>query len=205
MIRRAAGFTLAELLVVIAVLSVVSTLGMTAFSAVTGHYRTQSVRMDLATRAERGFAQVQDDVGRVLPTGRGAPAIRGERRMEETLRYGRVPLEDDALTLPIESVHPETGLAEHLSVRYAIDRGGPVPVLRRTLGPLGADPPAGASIEVLRGVLSMTVEFHDGTGWRRGWDGPRHPRAVRVAIVAQDPDRPFEQVARRAEFTVHVP
>lgn len=202
---RRAGFTLLELLVVIGVLSVVGTLGMTALSAVTGHYRTQSLRMDIATRADRAFAEMQADFGRALASGRGAHAIRGERRLEEVQRYGRVPLEDDAVTLPIESVHPDTGLAEHLSVRYAIDRSGPVPVLKRTLGPLGADPPQGASFDIVRGVLSMTVEFYDGATWRRGWDEARHPRAVRVSLVAQDPDRPFEQVARAAEFTVHVP
>jgi prepilin-type N-terminal cleavage/methylation domain-containing protein len=202
---RAAGFTLFEMLVVIAVLSVVSTIAVTSFSSVTSYYRTTSLRMDLAVRADAVFSEIQQDFARLAPSSRDGVAIWGERRLEETQRYGRVPLENDFFVLPIASQDPKTGLNERIAVMYSIDRSGPLPTLKRTLGPADARPPAGAQLDVATGVLSMAVEYTDGKGaWQRTWAGPGHPAAVRVSLTLRDENRPMEQVARVAEFTVNV-
>lgn len=200
-----AGFTLFEMLVVIAVLSVVSTVAVTAFSSVSSYYRTTALRMDLAVRADAVFNAMQQDFARLAPSNRDGVAIWGERRLEETQRFGRVPLENDFLVLPIASFDPKSGLSERIAVMYAVDRTTTVPTLKRTLGPADAHPPAGAQSDVAEGVLSMTVEYTDGVnGWQRVWPGPAHPSAVRVSLTLRDPNRAWEQVARVAEFTVNV-
>lgn len=201
---RRRGYTLMELLTVLAVLAVVSTIGMTILFRVNDYWNVTSIRSNLNAAAETAFATMQRDFDQVLSAKRSGISMTGSRRLEEKKRYGLVQLEDDRVTLPVETVQPETGQIERYNVMYHIARDGSTPILMRTLGALGANPPAGANHVVLEGVLSMRVEYHDGVSWLPEWNQPLLPEAVRVWLVLINPDRPWEQISREAVFAIHV-
>ncbi len=209
--RRAYGFTLIELLTVLAVMSVLTTIGVSLFFRVGDQWRVANLRLDLSRTADNVFAAMRQDFGRVIAYTRGGAPLRGEERYEETpvsgahLRFGVQRLESDVIVAPIEAVDPHSGLPERYAVMYHIDRSGATPALVRTLGPLDEAAPAGARQMIAEGVAAMRVEFHDGGGWRTGWDRPEMPKAVRVSLAVVHPDRPWEQVARKAVFDLFVP
>jgi type II secretion system protein J len=203
-IARRRGYTLLELLTVLAVLAVLSTIGMSIFYRVTDLWHVTSLRNDLNASAVNAFEMMRRDFGQTLSAKLSGVPIVGERRLEEKKRYGLVQLEDDRVTIQVQSAHPETGRIERFSALYKIDREAPVPALVRTLGALGANPPAGARQVVVEGVLAMRLEYYDGMSWQPEWKQAALPEAVRATLVMTDKDRPWEQISRQAEFAIHV-
>lgn len=203
--RARRGFTLIELLVVIAVLAVVSTIGMRAFFSVTDGWRQLSLRTALSERATAAYVTFQRDLGQVSSARLGGVAIAGQSRLEEAKRYGRVPLEDDLVTLPVQlPTAPGAPPTQRLQVTYQIDRSTDPPALVRREAALGSAPGDGAAQVVAAGVLALRVEYYDGAAWARTWSAAQHPKALRVGLVLQDADRPYEQTARTAVFAVAV-
>jgi len=200
---RRRGFTLIELLVVIAVVSVVTGIGVRAFFSVTSSWSTQTVRLGLESKAGGALDAIGRDVAQLLATGLAGQGLRGESRLEETKRFGRVMLEDDRLVLPIGERDPGGAALRHV-VHYRIDREGSLPSLVRGVGPLGGGGAVGEGLVVCAGVLSMRCEFFDGAVWQREWSRSSHPEAVRVSLVVRDEFRPEEQIARVAVFPVRV-
>jgi len=198
------GFTLVELLVVIAVLAVVSSIGMRAFFMVSDGWRQQTLRVALGERATEALDNLQQDLALVCSARLGGVAIASQGRLEETKRYGRVPLEDDVLVLPAHVRNTPDGAPLRQQVSYQIDRANGTPKLIRRVAPLGSAPGDGAALEVADGVLAIRYDFFDGSTWQRGWNAPTHPLAVRVSLVMQDLDRPYEQTARTAVFAIPV-
>lgn len=196
------GFTLIEILVVLAVLGVVTAIGTRVFVELTGAWRQAAIRTDLNEQAQRAIDAIRRDVSQVLSPRLSGVGLTNISAMEDQQRYGRVPLENDQLVLPIEFMTPD-GLARQ-SILYSIDRGGEVPVLRRTVGAFPTAPGDFAEMgsAVAEGVLSMRVEIVVVGRAYSDWRGRQTPEAVRVSIVVQDPDRPHEQIARTAEFPV---
>jgi hypothetical protein len=76
--------------------------------------------------------------------------------------------------------------------------------MRRMEGGFDKAEPQGAEEVLAEGVMSMRIEYFDGTGWRGEWNEGRHPSALRVSIVLQDLDRPYEQTARKCAFPIRV-
>lgn len=211
--RRISGFTLIELLTVLAVISVLTTIGVTLFFRVGDQWRVANLRLDLGRAADNVFSVMRQDLGRVMASNRGGVFLRGEEQHLETPlqpgtpdpRFGVQRLESDVLVAPIESVDPQNGLPERHAVMYHIDRSSPVPALVRTLGALDAPVPSGARQVLAEGVTAMRVEFYDGEAWRTGWAEEAMPKAVRVSLAVAHPNRPWEQVARKAVFDLFVP
>ncbi|MBI1319119.1 MAG: prepilin-type N-terminal cleavage/methylation domain-containing protein [Candidatus Hydrogenedens sp.] len=201
----ARGFTLLELIVVLAVLSVVSTLGISAFVSVTSYYNTTARRMALDERARQVFESIQEDCAMMVPSGFAGCSVFSKRQMEETKRYGRVPLENDQMVLPIAFYNPVTEATNRASVLYAIDRSEAQPrLIRRLEGGFGNPAPQGAEEIVAEGVLAMRIDYFDGKRWLPEWTAAQHPDAIRVSLVLQDLDRPYEQVARKCAFPIQV-
>lgn len=204
-VARRAGFSLIEMLVVLAVLSVVTTLGVSAFASITGSYRATQRVFNLEHVAQQVFESVERDCAAVTSAELCGVAVRGERKMEEQVRYGRVPLENDRLILPISYYNPVQGGVERMMAMYQIERGaGPARLVRTVQGGYSAEPPGGASTVVAEGVLSIRFEFFDGKTWQQGWDATAHPSAVRCSVTVFDLDRPGEQISRSAAFPIRV-
>lgn len=208
------GFTLLELLVVLALLSVVSGIGISVFFNVTDEWRVTALRLDMTTNAERIFAQLDRDFGQIVSAKLSGVSVLGEPRSQDVPLNPRGEgkekerafqrLEDDSLVLPIEFVSPQSGHNERACVMYHVDRSAKVPALMRTLGAFSWQPPNGAKQIVAEGVLAFRVEYDDGTAWQPRWNRPELPRAVRVSLTLSHPDRPWEQIARKAVFGIHV-
>lgn len=200
-----AGFTLFELLVVLAVMSVVSTIGVTSYNRVTGVWRVSALRMELATSAETILESIRRDMENVPSARRTGLPIQGVDVLNEEVNYRRVPLDNDRLILPIVQTNLN-GMTERLAVKYHIQRDATGGQLVRTAGPMDGTEPAGATFLISdANVLSLDVQFLDGGAWKPVWTGPGHPEAVRVALtVAGRSTREVEQITRSAVFPVRV-
>lgn len=202
--RKRAGFTLIELLVVIAVLGVVTSIGVRAFIAVSDGWRTQEVRLRLNAKAVSALDELQSKLALTVSSQLGGVAISGVTRTEEGKRYGRVALEDDRLTVPVQLAATPGSPAERYLVTYSIDRDSGLPKLVRSESRLDSDAGDSVVFEVTAGVMAMRFEYFDGAAWQRTWSQPKNPQAVRVSLVVQDEDRPYEQMARTAVLPIRV-
>ena len=131
------GFTLLELLVVMTVLSVVTTIGVTAFIRVTGYWNGASSLARLETGAAAAFESMGDDFAAVLSSRTAPGAFTGVRGGVNG--GGAAELADDRVTLPVEQVNAATGGRERVLVTYVIDRegAGAARLLRRSVPSTG--------------------------------------------------------------------
>ncbi len=208
------GFTLLELLVALVLLSVVSGIGIRVFFRISDEWRVTSLRLDMNTEAERIFSELDRDFGRIVSAKLSGVSVVGETRSQDVPLMARGSnkdterafqrMEDDCVVLPIAFTNGQSGQTERACVMYHIDRGGAVPALVRTLGAFSSKPPEGAKQVVAKGVMALRVEYDDGSAWQPRWNRPELPKAVRISLTLQHPDRPWEQISRKAVFGVHV-
>lgn len=198
------GFTLFELLVVLSVMSVVSTIGVTAYSRVTGVWRISAMRMELGSTADNIFDSIRRDLENVASSRRTGQIIQGIDVLSEDAMYGRVPLDNDRIILPIVQVGLN-GTAERLAVRYHVQRDGIPGQLIRTLGPMDDTEPNGASQVIADNVLALDIEYLSAGAWQPAWSGAMQPEAVKVNITLSGVGQwRNEQIARSAVFPVYV-
>ena len=196
--KRRAGFSLIEVITVLAVLSIATAIGVRGLYAVSDQWRALCVRNELNAKATAVFETMRHDFDRMLSFARAGVPLLGEDRDAPS------SIADDAIVFPIEHWNPALGRIERRNVQYCIDRGGAAPALVRTLGALGETPPSGAHALAGAGVMAMRAEYFNGRRWVRGWRRRNLPEAVRISLVMQDADRPWEQIVRVTAFTVHV-
>lgn len=201
---NSSGFTLFELLVVLAVMSVVSTIGVTVYARITDVWRVSAMRMELGATAEDIFRSIRLDMNNVVSSQRTGQAIRGVDVLSEKDVYRRVPLDNDYVVLPILQTGTN-GATERLAIKYHINREGGADALTRTLGPMDGSAPGGASQVIAANVLALDVEYlSDGT-WQTAWSGTQQPEAVRVNITLTGSNQwRSEQITRSAVFPVYV-
>lgn len=200
------GFTLIEILVVLAVLGVVSTIGFTAFFNVAGAWRLSTFRLDLGRTAEAALDAIEADINHLASSRRTGHALKGIDVLNEQVKYqGMVRLEDDRLILPLIRSGRE-GKTERLAVQYQVDReSGSDFVLYRTFGKLDGSTPEGARTPIAEGVLTFEIQYLDGGTWHDQWDADHHPEGVRVSMTVMGPrPRTQEQISRSAFFPIHV-
>lgn len=201
---RQGGFTLFELLVVLSVMSVVSTIGVTAYIRVTDLWRVSAMHMELGATAEDIFENIRRDMENVASSRRTGQAIQGMDVLSEAALYGRVPLDNDRFILPILQTGA-SGTSERLAVKYHVQREGTPNQLTRTLGPMDGSEPAGASQSIADNVLALDVEYLSGGAWQPAWSGAVQPEAVRVNVTVSGAGQwQAEQVTRSAVFPVYV-
>ncbi len=202
--RPPCGFTLLELLTVIALMGVATTMGITMLFKVSDAWRETTRRMELDELASRIFNEMRKDFALVVSPAVDGASIRGSGRTATDDRFHRVPLEDDRMTLPVSLPLKPDEPPRRVDVTYRIDRQDGKTALLRTINLPGE---AGAPIKVADGVLAMRIEYSerrsDGS-WFAAWTKPELPAAVRVSLTIMDPLRPNEQISRKTVFPIWV-
>ena len=202
--RRNRGFTLVELILVIAILGVVTTMGVVTLGLINEKWKQVQTRTELDAVAEYALGQVRQDMAAfVSPSLTGAP-LQGMNSETADAAYPGTQLATDRLVIPTRGATPEGG--EVLAaVKYAVENPEGARVLTRTRTGLYGDPTQAQPVNVAEGMVHFNVQFKDPEGqWQDAWDSVSPPLAVRVSLVVADTDRPERQVARVAEFAVRV-
>ena len=200
------GFTLIELLVVIALLGMTTTLGMTILYRVSEAWRQTTIRAELDAKADYILSQMGQDFAQVVSAQVSGQGIRGSSQTAQDPRFFGVPLQDDVVVLPV-TLSPEPGeLPRQVDVGYHIDREEGAHTLVRTTT-IPGNTESVASVKVSDGVLAMRIEYAakaPGSAWQSPWSNAALPGAVRISLTLADPDRPYEQIARKAVFPIYV-
>ncbi len=198
------GFTLFELLVVLAVMGVVSTIGVGAFFNITDVWRQSTYRLELGANADLILAKIGNDIAQVASAKRTGVAIQGADLLNDEKKYNEITrLEDDRLVLPLLQ-KGANGKTERVSVQYHVNRlDGPF-VMTRTYGAFGSAAPEGAREEITSGVLTFDLQYLEGEEWAGAWSKPYNPDAIRVSVTVQGAfPRVNEQISRTAVFPIH--
>ncbi len=204
-IRYKSGFTMLELVVVLSLMGIVSTIGITGFFRMTTHFNTLQENLRLNKSAANAFDMMLQDFENLL-SGRvtGNPLHGIHADTEDSLHFWRIPFEDDTITFPIEIHNPLTQLRERLLVTYAVERGPNEPRLVRSTTSLQEPEATPSSVVVADDVAGMRLQYFDGNTWHEKWSAPVHPILVRVSLSLIAGDRTDGQFARTATFALQV-
>ncbi len=207
---RKQGFTLLELLVVLAILGVVTGLGTSAFVTVTAVWNETKSLTDLDAQAEEAFRSIGRDLSDTLSYDLSKLSIVGTR--QEIVNTNTVPAAHDAndtVAVPIQGASLGRTRLRAAMVGYRVDRDLSKGSLIRTQGDLdGKFPTTGQqNVLPLAHTIAFRVEYlsdESDQHWLAVWHGPGHPEAIRVSLVLEDPDRPDFQISRKKVFRIHV-
>lgn len=196
------GFTLLELLVVIALMGVVSTLGTKFFFEVTNASTSIRQRTDLDRQADRTFELMRHDFERIVSPRLAGVSVSGVKRNTTEERFWNQSLGDDTVSFAVlERVDLDDNL-RCVQAKYYVDRADGQNILTREVNDFGHS----EIVKVAAGqnVVSLFLEYlaEDGT-WADAWDRPELPEALRVSLTLVNPDS-LEQVTRKAVFPVRV-
>ena len=197
------GFSLVELVVAIALIGVVSSIGVSIFMKMSTLWGNAQLRTRLDARAENAFDRMRRDLADLMPSSVAGCALVGtEGQYVDEERFWGTELAADTLLFPMRTGEEQTG--NGVLIQYELDRS--LCELVISTGPLSGGAPTERRAVVAEGVLQFNVEYAGGTepGWKRSWTSPEMPQALRVTLVVMDLDRPHEQAVRRAVFPVHV-
>ncbi len=227
------GFTLLELLVVLSILGVVSTIGVTMLFRIMDHWDRTTRTMVLELLAGNALNAIREDCARTLSSKASGGGFKYSRSQAEyEYPFGEVRCDNDQMTLPVTERNLLSGEWIRDSITYSVDwNGGAMPRLRRTR----TEGHSSWHWTVAEGVIGMRIERYDGTEWVTGsmnttsrhWteedgmiamsleshdgkvpvDGPIGaplPKILRVSLTMMDPARPDITVTRTATFNLHV-
>jgi prepilin-type N-terminal cleavage/methylation domain-containing protein len=198
------GFTLLELVMVLSIMGVVSTIGVGGFFRMTTHWNDLMLTMAQHRSGSSVFAVMKEDFDNMLSGRVCGIGLRGRQAdVEDDLRLWRVSFEDDRLNFPVELMNPLTQTKERLIVSYAMDRTTQ-PCLVRTTTPLGDISKEGTKTVVGQGVCGMRINYFDGTNWRHQWASLEPPQLVRISLSLMDYDRVDKQLSRVVTFPIMV-
>jgi prepilin-type N-terminal cleavage/methylation domain-containing protein len=205
------GFTIIEIIVVIALMGIVTSLGTMAFIEMTQLWNQTRARAELDARADMIFKHFREDIGRIIsPVISGVPVRGNSRTTKDNERFFDIELADDEIVLPVLMATVPDNNTVAATVLYHVEREGGSDTLVRVAGDLSDETPSGARTEVAHGVLRFRVEYAGMGGdadWVPGWSGPTLPQAIRVSLTLADPEISGgrgEQISRKAIFTVPV-
>ena len=214
---RIAGFTLVELLVVITIMGVVTSLGTSAFVTITGAWNESKAMSQLDAQASSAFAQMHLDFADVLSADLSGAPIEGLERNwrpaegDQKKMYFDKVLENDVVVLPVQTLGGGREREDFSMISYSVQRKDGGHILVRTVGNLIEDEDLNPQYNVvdpdLANVIRFRVEFSDAGGnWEPEWSGDAHPLAVRVSMTLEEPGRGRQhlQIMRKAVFPIHV-
>ncbi|GMV92096.1 MAG: hypothetical protein AMXMBFR82_18740 [Candidatus Hydrogenedentota bacterium] len=199
------GFTILELLVVLAIMAVVTGIGSVAFVKITGHWNGLRLRTEMDRSCENIFASIQQDLNSVIPASLTPVPLTGKADAVTMPEFFGIPLADDTLSIPVLAPNQE-GRQTPVLATYSVTRDDSgAPLLVRGQRPVDAGEDAESAITLARGVLQFRVEYADGGKWVEGWTSSSLPAAIRVSLNLAVPGDPLrEQVSRVQVFPVQV-
>ena len=181
--RTKAGFTLAELLITIGILGVVSALGLRAYSTAIAYYGQARSEGESDKAVQAALQTMHDDVSSVLPTSLTGVSITG------TVQNRAPDKIDSTIILPVSVPTFADNRDTAAWAKYSVQRIKGTARLVRTAVPLHQKIPENAGTDVVSGVVAFRVEYLDGEGrWLPEWSADASPIAVRVALTVRDPD-----------------
>jgi prepilin-type N-terminal cleavage/methylation domain-containing protein len=201
---RRGGFTLLELLVVIALMGVVGTLGTQLFVTMTTSWGSVLQRTQLDEQADNVFDQMRHDFEKVVSPRLTGVSMTGADQTAEEERFWNQTLGNDTLTFAVlKMVDPKLETFRCVQAKYYVDRAEGKDFLIREVNDF-ARPDKKERDALGENVVSLCLEYlaTDGT-WAQAWDRPELPQAVRVSMTLVNPDS-LEQVTRKAVFPVRV-
>lgn len=211
------GFTLIEILVVIAILGVVTTLGTSAFVTLTTAWNASRAMADLDAQAASAFRLMRADFADIVSAELSGAAVRGEEgnwkpaNNDQLEAYFDRVLEDDIVALPVQSLPANHDRQDFTVVSFSIQREDGKHALVRTIGDVleddGLEPQLNLVDPDVAKVIRFRVEYINDEGeWSSGWSEAGHPRAVRVSVTLEPVGqaRQHLQISRKAIFPIAV-
>lgn len=199
------GFTILELLVVLAIMAVVTGIGSVAFVKITGYWNGLRLRTEMDRSCENIFASIEEDLDSVIPASLTPVPLTGKADDATMPEFFGIPLADDTLSIPVLAPDQEGRQAPVLAT-YSVTRDDSgAPLLVRGQRPVDAGEDAESTMILARGVLQFRVEYADGAKWVSEWTDASLPAAIRVSLNLSVPGAPLrEQVSRVQVFPVQV-
>ncbi len=210
--RGRRGFTLLELLVVMALMGIVTSLGTTMFFRMTSYWNDLKNLTELDAMAGDAFSSMHQDFADTLSARLSGVALQGiSREAENDPNYVDRDLEDDEIVLPIQTSGVGQRSLTGGRVRYLVERdpsASTYTLVRFAGGLSDGGPPVGGRIPVIEraNVIRLRFEYQPAgsSEWRPDWRDTTLPGAVRVSMTLSMPERSHLQVSRKAVFPIHV-
>ncbi len=181
--RGAAGFTLAELLITIAIIGIVSSLGLRAYLTAIDYYGLARSKGESDQAIQSAMETIRADVNSVLPSSLTGVSVSGSVQNRAGGKTNSV------LMLPVSVPTLADGRSTAAWVRYDVRYIQESGRLVRSAGPLYQDLKEDAGTDVVFGVLGFNAEYLDDNGaWVSTWPLGQSPVAVRVTLTVRDPD-----------------
>ncbi len=185
-IKSKQGFTLLEVLVAIAIFSVVSLASFTIFDTVLRGNENSKLRSDRQNELQRAFLLMERDFSQIakrsMRINGEAPSTRFLQISDdsfladkEALAFVRAGWTNPGLLLPRSDMQNvayrlEDETLQRLHFNFVDAVVGEEPRVR----------------PLIKGVDSLKFEYHDGKQWQEKWDGNNLPHAIAVEMDTQD-------------------
>jgi prepilin-type N-terminal cleavage/methylation domain-containing protein len=222
LVHRRHGYTLLELITVIAMMGVLGTLMTSVWFQIMDGWHLTKTRVELDRRVYNAFDQMRQDFDMILSPTQGAGSLEGTAFSlsipESRSGPRRILLEPNYDVVTFATMRPnigKDGLLEAQRVTYRVDRPQPGTegemVLVRAVQPIeGAVEGVEQVLDVLPAATELRIDYlHEGA-WLRNWSRDTLPEAVRVSVTAMVPqdsvrgDTDSEAISRVAVFPVRV-
>lgn len=207
--RTVRGFSLVEMIVVLGMLAIISSMGAVAFSRVSTMWNDIRAQAELDQSLDDAFNTFQEDLADTLSAGLSGEAILGIRQNAQDERYFDRVLGDDVIVLPVQHTATGVRMRSGSKIAWRVDRESEVHRLVRTSGELNERIPEGPSVDIIGEAELVRLRFeyvspNQPGKWLDEWNADTQPAAVRMSMVVADPRHPWVQVSRKAVFPVNV-